>query len=461
MESRACIASLSLGLAAMTFAGSALAQELPFRAGRFLADDREVFNGTFDRDLRIDSITIGEGMFRATRNELLPASTIRVMVDESGRGNWRVLSERELLSGFGPVRFAHGARGGRSVLDAFSARHLDRLFFSDGSVSVRIDLLMTTGLYDSGAGRSDATPEMVIAGNLRGGSARLGAIIGGNVDEPILARRVHTLDTNSLQRAETGISVVLNDQPASVGMVGLDLSDAFDVQPGVAAIGYRLELDRGATGFFTLFGSGMADQFVGNEPSLIEDPEEQEFLGATGGGGGGGAPVYGGGRGIRQVSGAYNPEYGYQFGTSTLGFRGTGGLGGSSFDLEAYLDFLRRLRQLQEEPVTEEPPVDDGSGNEDDDDKAGEDDGKGTDTPPREPPDIDGEDRDRDIDVRDLDTNKPRAPIDVKRVDGALGGSVGNREGGDVVPNSIPAPGALTLIGLAALVSRRRQRASQ
>lgn len=458
MDSRARIASVSLVLAATTLAGGALAQELPFRAGRFLADDREVFNGTFDRDLRIDSLTIGEGMFRATRNELLPASTIRVMVDTTGRGAWRVLSERELMSGFGPVRFAHGARTARTALDAFSARHLDRLFFSDGTANVRIDLLMTTGLYDSGAGRSDATPEMVIAGNLRGGNARLGAIIGGNVDEPILARRIHALDTNSLQRAETGISVVLNDQPASVGMVGLDLSDAFDVQPGVAAIGYRLELDRGATGFFTMFGSGLAEQLVGNEPSLIEDPEEREFLGATGGGGGGGAPVYGGGRGMRQISGANTPGDGYRFHTSTLGFRGTGGLGGSSFDLEAYLDFLRRLRDLQEPPIVEEPPVDDGSGNGDDDGKTGEDDGKGTDTPDREPPDVGGEDRDLDVDLRDLDTHKPRAPIDAKRVDGPLGGSIGSGEDGDVLPNSIPAPGALTLIGLAALVSRRRSR---
>src|SRR5690606_41016687 len=106
---------------------------------------------------------------------------------------------------------------------------------------------------------------------------------------------------------------------------------------------------------------------------------------------------------------------------------------------------------------TDDPPPTRGSGGDDDGSKGtggGPTDGSDDSTRTHRP-DVDS------IDLNGLIDNGPRAPLDARSTGQPFGGSIGGVNGGEgdpVVPTSIPAPGAMMLLALAAIGTNRRTR---
>lgn len=471
-----CIGTLTCG---------ALAEDLPFQSGRFIAGDQDVYNGVYD-SVRLDALSIGEGMFRAARQEFIAASAARVYVDATGRGDWRLLTDAELTSGIGPVRLMRQG----SVLDAFNTRDLSGLLHTDGTVAVRVDILMTTGIYNNRSSTADRTPELVLLGRFGDAPVRVAAMIGGNVNNPVFADRVHEVAASSLRQNDTGIELRHGNESIPLAAVGFDLGSAFGVPTGVPAIGYRLEIAPGSPSFFTLFGSASPQQVEETE-TLVRDESNDRANEFGGGGGGAVGDAYGGGvgggfghNGISTLGGAA-PVQTYFGGRNNGGFSHSGG--SSSLPRFRFPEFF-----FPTPPPVEPPPVDPpvepepepepsepgpppdassvdpkppttpptrGSENETKPPTTPGTPGTGSET---QPPPITPH-RDRDIEAGEVGLMLSINPSSVTPTDERLRVFVnGDRDGaaGGIVvsPNVVPAPGALALLGAAALIGRRRRR---
>jgi len=315
---------------------------IPYQSGRFLSADREVSRGAFSDSLRIDAITLGHATYRAQRNELVVPSSVRVSIDRDGDGVFEMLSDEELRSGQAPVGFALG-RGVNSAdvstsLEVASALDLARLLYSDGTARVRVDILLSVPLYDDREGETDQYPEALLAGAVGDARMDLYAIVGGNIDEPILAPRHVALAGDDVARGRTGVSMLTqrSDAPYAIGMVGVDLSTGFGVEPGLRTIGYRLEVEPGAETAFAVFGAGTAMQLAEADEELLEEEEPAgASAGSLGGGGGGGFGSFGGSD--LALRAAWNPHRTRR----PVAFRGTRSPVDNGFDLS---DLLRDLR---------------------------------------------------------------------------------------------------------------------
>ncbi len=298
-----------------------------FTTARFNSEHGEVFSGTFGNSVVLDSLTIGESTFRATMNEMIEVSSVRVRIDREGNGQYELLSDEQLASGDAPVSFAFGRQVDhgkyRTALDVMRGRDLARLLMSDGSANVQVDVLLATEILDDRPGSEDNSPEAILVGSFNGRGARVGAIIGGSVDRPILAQSPFEINSDWLAYGESGVNIVLDgfDAPIPISIVGMDLFGALGVKANQSAIGFRLEIPAGSPAFFNLMGTAHAPQQVAGRAGMEaseQDDFELEFAGSFGGGG------YGGGGGgalgsapLRGIAGLGNG-----------GFRGGGGGGG-------------------------------------------------------------------------------------------------------------------------------------
>ena len=310
-------AILSTTLAAIQSA--AMATPVPFTTGRFVSEDRDVFNGLFSGDVLIDTLTLGDTTYRAELQEFVEAAAIRVYVDRTGNGSWELLTDEDLAGGAEPVSLALARDLNPAdiptALDAVQGLSISHMLHTTGSAAVRVDVLLTVGIYDDKPTEDDQTPEAIVVGSFRESGPQVTAMIAGHVDEPVFAGRTALLDGNEITAGATGMDILLgnNDTPQGICVLGLDLSGQLGVEEGILAVGYRLEIPAGQTAMFNIFGAAVEGQrALGEDLQVLDEPEA--FGGALGGGG----RSLGAGVG----AGSHLPR------GSRTSFRGSGGGGG-------------------------------------------------------------------------------------------------------------------------------------
>jgi len=305
----------------------ACASEALFETGRFVSGDREVFSGLFLDDVTIDSVTIGSATYRASMEELIEPLTVRVRVDERGDGNFTLLTDEMLRSGDHPVTFAV-AMGLKledysTALEAMQGLSLAHMLFTDGSATVQIDVLLIASLYDDRPAENDASPEVIVLGSILEHAVSAAAIIGGNVDEPILARDPVPFSADAFRNATTGVEMVMHQsaRPNPIAMVGFDLSHDLGVEEGVRALGYRITIAPGKPAMFNVLGAGAESQRALAQDIPIVPNIEDFLLGDFGA-----AATSGGGSGVFRVPGL--SEVSQFLARVPLDFQGSGGGGG-------------------------------------------------------------------------------------------------------------------------------------
>lgn len=300
-----------------------------FATARFLSEHGEVFGGSFGSSVLLDTLTIGEATYRSSMDEMIEAASVRVRVDRNGDGRYELLSDDEIMRGDGPVSFAFGrnvdSTSYRTTLDVMRGRDLARLLMSDGRAAVQLDVLLTTEIIDDRPDIEDHAPEAIVLGSFNGQGARLAAIIGGNVDQPILARDPVHIDPATIAAGESGVNIVVAglDAPIPISIVGLDLFGGLGVRGQQSALGFRLEIPAGSPAFFNVLGTAHAAQQVDRHTDIDEDHEDAYGFESLGGGGGGGGYGYGGAGRISFAAPLRSSRIG-----GGGGFRGGGGGGG-------------------------------------------------------------------------------------------------------------------------------------
>jgi hypothetical protein len=274
------------------------ASEAPFQAGRFLSGEQEVYAGLFLDDVKIDTLTLGSATFRASMEELVEPMSVRIAVDRDGDGTFEVLSDEQLRAGnaHAGLAVALGLNPEKfpTALEAMQGLSLGHMIWTDGSAAVQIDVLLISALYDDAPSEDDAVPELIVLGSMSTHGVRAAAIIGGNVDEPILAAEPKTFSPDAFAAGTTSIDIVLHndEKPNAVAMVGLDLSGDLAVQEGVRALGYRIIIDAGSPAMLNILGSGTDLQRTLAQDLPIVPDIEDFLLGELGVGFGAGAGVF-------------------------------------------------------------------------------------------------------------------------------------------------------------------------
>jgi len=301
------------------------ASEAPFLTGRFVNDGRDVYSGVFRNNVDIDSLTLGTATFRASMNELIEPLSVRISVDVDGDGNFELLTDEMLRDGSHPAAIAIAAgidaEKYPTALDAMQGLSLAHMLFTDGSAAVQIDMLLVVSLYDDDSD-DDTSPELIVLGSVDGHDIKAAAIIGGNVDDPILAQQPVAMSAESFATGTTGMSMVIRQtaRPQSFNMSGLDLSHDLGVEEGVQALGYRIIIGPGKPAMLNVLGAGgeMQRTLAQNMPIF---PDLEDFLlGAVVGN------SWNGGGSVFRVPGVTeSPIY---FARVPLDFQGSGGGGG-------------------------------------------------------------------------------------------------------------------------------------
>lgn len=482
---RRLLSGVSLGASIIAASGASASGPIPFESGTFLSDDMEVFQGIFSQSLKLDTLSLGEATFRVDRNELVRPSSIRVYVDVDRDGNYELLSDEQLQAGKSPVGFAFGRdmeiSEGSTSIEVASSLDFARMLYTDGTVPVRVDVLLSIPLYDNEGELADNMPEAIVAGSLDINGIALTAIVAGNLDEPITARRTLKINQDSIASGETGIVMLMTRPliPQRIGIVGADLSEDLGLRPGLTALGYRLEVNPGNEGVFAVLGSAdEAQLLLGMEEPIIEI-ENLASAGELGGGGGGGS--MGGAGNLPGISRSFRRFSIYR---RNLPFRGSAS-GSENNDFGNFRFIPDPIDEPDDDGIKERRRRrDDGDSGDDDDDSFSDDPPDNGDVPviPGDP-----KMNDNPPDRRD---GTPRFPKDNQRRGGGQddifhsligGGADGdetvltaladlfesnrsasrNRNGitldnGD--HNAVPTPGALGIVLMTGLCSRRRKR---
>lgn len=269
------------------------ARQVTFQSGRFVSEDRSVFNGLYATDVRIDALTLGDKTYRAQLGEFVEPADVRIWVDRTGNGDWDLITDEQLARGGEPVALAlardlHHADY-ESAIDAVQGLSLSHMLITDGSAAVRVDYLLTAGIFDNHPQENDVSPEAIVMGSLGGRRARLTAMIGGNLDEPILAPDSAVIKEESFAGGRTSMEIVLDSEAGAhaISVLGLDNSGDMDVRRGMMTVGYRLEIPPGPPAMFNVIGAALEWQHAPNADVLVADePEEDAFCSWIGGGGG-------------------------------------------------------------------------------------------------------------------------------------------------------------------------------
>ncbi len=282
-----CGVSVIAALAAATnaFAVSERATTAPFDTGRFLSVNGEVYAGIFGSSVTVETLTVGEATYRAQLDELIEVASVRIYVSTDQGAEPMLLTDEQLASGEFGVAFGLGREFERTqfatALDVMQGLDLAKMLFTDGSRGVRVDVLLAVPLRDSAPGEFDLSPEALLLGSFANQQVRLGAIIGGNIDQPILAQEPVEVDPNGFLDGRTGVSIVtdVTRDPQPIAIVGLDLS-VLGIGDETAVIGYRLEIGPGAPAMFNLIGVGRDWQRDLATPiATLEEPQDFEAVG--------------------------------------------------------------------------------------------------------------------------------------------------------------------------------------
>ncbi|MFO0828041.1 MAG: hypothetical protein U0572_07810 [Phycisphaerales bacterium] len=301
---------------------------IPLDNARFEIDGTTVLGGVFGGDLRLNAVTLGEATFTRDEGKLHEIAAVRVRVAQSD-GSMRTLSDEELVGGAAAVRIIAGrdiATPPTTGLDTMGGLSVATMLINDGSADVQIDVLLPVGLKDDKPGKSDREPEAILVGAPPRGAMRLGAIIAGDIDDPLVAEGVVEVPPTAFEDGRSAASVLFGglDKPRAIAMVGYDLDDLGVHE--VPALGFRLEIPRGTIVACKIFGAGesVLDMLASAAP-----PEP--FAGAldggsVGGGGGGGGGWYSG----QSTQGELAlPSWGGGGGDISIDGGGGGGGGGS------------------------------------------------------------------------------------------------------------------------------------
>lgn len=267
---------------------------IPLESARFLHEGAPVVQGTFAGNLMLDAVSIGDATFSRDRSTLHAIAAVRVSV--GGEGRWTPLADEELAAGGAAARIV-AARdmvpAPSTAIDTLGGLSVSTMLLADGRDDVRIDVFLPMGVLDDAPGRPDRGPEALLVGPPPSGPVFLRAILAGDIDDPVVAEEPVTVTRDAVDAGRSGAAVIVagSSRPMNVAMVGYDLDDLGAHEAG--AVGFRLEVPRGVTMAFKLFGLGEAPMSVLASAAALEDTPLMASLGGGalgfGGGGGGGS----------------------------------------------------------------------------------------------------------------------------------------------------------------------------
>ena len=254
---------------------------IPLDNARFQLDGKTVLRGVFGGDLRLDSVSLGEATYTREAGKLHEIAAVRVSLTLPD-GSKRILSDEELASGPAPCRIIAGrdvTPWPSSAIDAMGGLSVATMLINDGSVSVTIDLLFPAGMRDDSPGKVDRKPEAILVGPPPSGSVRLGAIVAGDLDEPVIAEGMIDVPPEAFEAGRSAAAVLFGNVPGAktIAMVGYDLDDV-GVHNG-PTLGFRIEIPKGVIIGFKLFGCGESETDM-----LASADSSHPFLGAFEGG---------------------------------------------------------------------------------------------------------------------------------------------------------------------------------
>jgi len=231
---------------------------VPLDSARFEIDGKTVLRGIFASDVRLDALSLGEVTYTREAGKLHEIAAVRVSTINAD-GTTRVFSDEELASGSASCRIIAGrdmTALPHSALDTLGGLSVATMLMNDGSANVRIDVYFPAGVLDDLPGTVDRKPEAILVGPPPTNAVRLGAIVAGDIDDPVIADGVIEVPPEALEAGRSGVAILFGDfaKPRTIAMVGYDL-DELGVHDG-PALGFRIEIPRGVIMGCKIFGGG-------------------------------------------------------------------------------------------------------------------------------------------------------------------------------------------------------------
>lgn len=234
--------------------------------------------GVFKSNVGVNSLTLGEKTFQLNGADFHSPISVKLFAQsDNDSQKFVAVSDSTIGTKQGAFQFALSKDiqqvPGMTSLDVSQSCDLGRMLAPTGTRTTRTQIFLSLPERDNNTLAYDKTPELILMGGVPNGTIKITPILAGNaeIQESLIFGRTLDIEPSDIVAGKTGISILADGaNPRQVCVVGLDLSGDLGVGAEHTVVGYQLECPAGSNTAIKLIAVGTQESavFASDAPSL-------------------------------------------------------------------------------------------------------------------------------------------------------------------------------------------------